>query len=156
MVNLHANNGSFVYSAAYRNACTLSTTISPARQNAIFGTLVHSAECLYPFNQIIYGKDFWLKSALCYWEEMHHKSKRYQEKKRGGEGENEKIYKQWYVHFGMRYHGVKAWSSMEMQDSLMWWLIWQAGSHRRERKTRAVEKIHFETPSRPESPIAIW
>ena len=66
-----------------------------------------------------YGTDFWLKSALCYGEEMHHKSKRYQEKNRGGEGENENIYKHWYVHFGMRYHGVKAWSSMEMQDSLM-------------------------------------
>ena len=59
-----------------------------------------------------YGTEFWLKSALCYGEEMHHKSKRYQEKKRGGEGKNEKIYKQWYVHFGMWYHGVKAWSSM--------------------------------------------
>ena len=45
-------------------------------------------------------------SILNYGEEMYHKSKTYQEKNRGGEGENENIYKQWYVHFGMRYHGV--------------------------------------------------
>ena len=49
------------------------------------------------------------------------------------------------VHFVMWHHGVEAWSSMEMQDSPMWWLIWQSNSWQplARKKTRAVERRSF-------------